>query len=105
MPQRKGFEPFFYIWVVTVVRTYRPPFSQNFGCADSRVAFFTIEQSYLDFKKFVSSQGANQSAYISIVHDYGRQKWWNDKYWIDLQLHDVYINGNFVPNASPAQLR
>lgn len=101
MPQHKGVEPFMFIWVIQVTVSYKPVGSPNYGCTDSRVVFFGDLQSHDDFITFVNGQTSGASRIIRIVHDYGKQKWFNDKLWILGTLSNVYINGNFNPAFKP----
>jgi hypothetical protein len=107
MPQHKGVEPFMYIWIVQVAVSYKPlcfdnsTCSKSFACTDSRVVFFGEQRSHDDFLEFLNHQTAQQSRIIRLVHDYGRQRWFNDKLWILFTLQNVYINGNFDPSFKP----
>jgi hypothetical protein len=79
MPQHKGVEPWMYIWVVQVTRSYKGFGATNYDCTDSRVAFFGDQQSHDDFLAFINAQKSGAAAIIRLVRDYERQKWYNDK--------------------------
>jgi len=66
-----------------------------------KVNIFVTEQGYLDFKNFLQHQTAQQAFIFVMRTDYGRQKWWNDKVWIQAQMNNSFINGNFSPNLLP----
>jgi hypothetical protein len=101
MPQHKGVEPFMFIWVIQVTVTYKGTGSQHYDCVDSRVVFFGDQQTHDDFLTFVNGQKSGGTRIIRVVHDYQRQKWFNDKLWILATLQNVYINGNFNPAILP----
>jgi hypothetical protein len=66
-----------------------------------RCNIFVTEAGYNDFKSWLTTQTANQAFIYQIAADYGRQKWYNDKVWFQLQMNDMFINGNFIPNLQP----
>ena len=96
-----------FIWVVQVVVSYKPSCfdgsvcSKSFACSDSRVVFFGDQQGHDDFLAFINGQTSGGSRIIRLVHDYGKQKWFNDKLWILFTLQNVYVNGNFSPTFRP----
>lgn len=100
MPNARGYEPFSYIWVLQVNVGLTIP-SFFFDCTtktgtwrENRCRYFMDQIGYDFYKAHIPSG-------IRIVQDYGRQKWFNDKFWIQQQLMDEVINGNFIPNLQP----
>jgi hypothetical protein len=102
MPQHTGVEPWMRIWVVQVSRQSKPSGGTNFTCFDNRVAIFTDKPGHDAFIQFLNGpQSPTASAIIRLVHDYGEQRWFNDKAWIQAQLNDIYLNGNWIPDLQP----
>ena len=107
MPQAKGHEPFMFIWVIQVSVSYKPACfdnsscSKSYACIDRSCVFFGDQQSHDDYLTFVKGQTFTASRIIAVVHDYGRQKWFNDKLWILGTLSNLFVNGNFSPSFLP----
>jgi hypothetical protein len=97
MPQPPGFEPYSEIWVVQVRWRYNlggfytPSTTWLLGCR-----YFVSESGYNSYKSWLINRTD-----ISLVQDYGKQKWYNTKLWVNTQLMDQAINGNFSPNLLP----
>jgi hypothetical protein len=101
MPRPKGFEPYTNLWVVQVRNQYPTPTSV-FSCQTMFLScryFFSLDQ-YLAWKQWQASQPL-KLPYTYVVSDYGRQHWYNDKLWIQTQLQNLVINGNFQPDLQP----
>ena len=98
MPAHKGVEPWTRIWVIQASVSFKPFGSQNYSCTQNMVAIFVTNQGYLDYKNFLAHQTSTQARIWRLVADYGEQKWFNDKIWMQTQFNDMLINGNFVPN-------
>lgn len=101
MPQHPGFEPFMFIWVIQVEISEKVPFTTSTRFLYLKVIYFTTEQGYLDWKNWLPTQTTTQARYFSIRSDYGKQKWYNDKVWIQAQLSNQFTNGNWSPNLLP----
>ena len=99
MPQHPGFEPFMWIWVIQA--EVNQVQSGKITATFLKVNFFVTEQGYLDWKDFLTHQTATQAFIYNIRTDYGRQKWYNDKVWIQATLNNSFINGNFSPSIVP----
>jgi hypothetical protein len=95
MPQHKGTEPWTDMWIMQVRVQLAQTSNLFLSCR-----YFASEAGYLTYKDWLKAQPL-KAPYIYLVSDYGKQKWFNDKLWINFQLNDLVINGNFQPNFSP----
>ncbi len=104
MPRPKGFEPYTNLWVVQVTLQFAAP-TTIFQCQTrfNSCRYFFSEAEYLAWKNWQIGQ-PSQVPYLYLTRDYGEQRWFNDKLWIQTQLQDLVINGNFVPNLEPSSL-
>jgi hypothetical protein len=99
MPQHPGFEPFMFVWVIQA--EVNQVLNGKITATFLKVNLFTTEQGYSDWKAWLRTQTAQQAFIYNIRTDYGLQKWYNDRVWIQQQMSDMFINGNWIPNLLP----
>ncbi len=88
-----------FVWVIQA--EVNQVINNKIAATFLKVNLFVTEQGYLDWKAWTTHQTAQQAYIYNIRADYGRQKWYNDKVWIQTQMNDMFVNGNFVPNLQP----